>query len=150
MSQLAPRPKYPSAKFDIVGKFYSGRIVEPPEDRQARKYQTNDLAFWPDGQPVIQTRIVLEPEGGGERIAVYAQGRMAQAIRQAVAAASAPDIEVGGLLSVKFDHVEPSKGGGQPAKCYVAIYKPPANTPANTSPWGNEWPDEPPYDEPPF
>lgn len=150
MSALAPRPKYPTAKFEMIGTIHSGRVVEEPEDRHARKYNSTDLDYWPDGSPVIQTRIVLEPTNGGERFAIYAKGRMAQAIRQALAQAQAGDIEIGGVLSVKYDRAEPSKGGGQPAKCYVATYQPPAVSPhaeAAGDPWANEpWPD----DEPPF
>ena len=150
MSQLAPRAKYPSAKFDIVGQTHGGTVAEPTEDRQARKFNSTELAFWPDGNPIIQTRIVLDPGNGGDRFAIYAQGRMAQAIRKALAEAGAGDVEVGGHLTVKFDHLEPSKGGGQPSKHYTATYLLPA---ADTDPGAPDdpWADvPPPDDEPPF
>ena len=131
VSQLAPRAKYPSAKFDSIGKTYSGRVAVPTEDRQARKFGTEELATWPDGNPVIQTRVVLDI-GNDELVALYAQGRMAHAITAALVEANAPDIEVGGQLSVTFDHTEPSKGGGQAAKHYKATYTPPADS-------GGEW-----------
>ncbi len=154
MSQLAPRPKYPSAKFDVVGITYSGRVAEPTEDRQARNFNTNEPKYWPDGNPVMQTRIVLDPGNGGDRFAIYAQGRMAQAIRQALAEAQAGDVEVGGVLTVKFDHLEPSKQGAQPAKCFTATYTlPPAQSPGSAVTSADPWddiPPEPPYDEPPF
>lgn len=148
MSQLAPRAKYPSAKFDAIGQTHSGVVAEPTEDRQARKFNSTELDYWPDGSPVIQTRIVLDPGNGAERVAVYAKGRMAQAIRKALAEAGAGDIEVGGRLSVRLDHYEPSKGGGQPSKHFVATYTLPAptTTTANEDPWADDpWPDEPPF-----
>lgn len=140
MSQLAPRPKYPSAKFDAVGKTYTGTVAEPTEDRQARKFGTTELAYWPDGQPVIQTRIVLDTGTAEGRVAVYAQGKMAQAIRNAISVAGAGDVEVGGQLTVRFDRTEPSKGGGQPAKCYTASYTPPADAGAWDAPTDDELP----------
>jgi hypothetical protein len=102
-------------------------VVYPPEDRQARKYGSTELATWPDGSPVIQTRIVLDPGNGAERVALYAQGRMAHAITKALVDSNAADIEVGGHLTVTFSETKPSKGGGQPAKHYTAKYVPPAD-----------------------
>lgn len=127
MSALAPRAKYPSAKFDTVGKTYSGTVAVPPEDRQARVFGSTELATWPDGNPVMQTRIVLKLDGTDELVAIYAQSRLANAITKAIVDAEAPDIEVGGHLTVTFTGTEPSKGGGQPSKQYTAKYTPPAD-----------------------
>jgi hypothetical protein len=130
MSALAPRAKYPSAKFTVPGDSYSGTVALPPEDRQARKYGTTELATWPDGSPVIQTRIVLDQEDG-ERVAVYAQGGLAKAVTKAIVDAEAADIEVGGQLSVTYTGPDPeSKNPANPRKLYEASYSPPA---------GGEW-----------
>ena len=148
MSQLAPRAKYPSAKFDVQGKHCKGTVIEPTEDRQARKYNSTDLAYWPDGSPVMQTRIVLR-QANGDVVAVYASGRMASAIRKALAEAGAGDVEVGGDLDVWWSTSEPSKGGGFPAKLYKATYLLPAaaTDPGADDPWADV---PPPDDEPPF
>jgi hypothetical protein len=127
VSALAPRAKYPSAKFDSVGKTYAGTVAVPPEDRQARKYGSTELATWPDGSPVMQTRIVLKLDGTDELVAVYAQGRLAHAITAALVKAEAPDIEVGGHLTVRYTGSEQTKPGAQPAKQYEAKYTPPAD-----------------------
>lgn len=128
MSQLAPRAKYPSAKFDTIGKRFKGTVAEPTQDRQARKYGSTELAFWPDGNPVMQTRIVLEQEDGS-KVAVYAQGNLAKAVTKALVDAEAPDIEVGGTLEVWWDANDPeSKNPANPRKLYGAIWTPPADT----------------------
>jgi hypothetical protein len=126
MSALAPRAKYPSAKFDTVGKVYQGTVAVPPEDRQARKFGTTELDTWPDGSPVMQTRIVLDL-GNMELVALYAKGDLAKAITSALIAAKAADIEVGGHLAVKYTGTDPeSKNPAMPKKLYEAKYQAPA------------------------
>lgn len=122
MSALAPKPKYQSFSFDTLGAEFSGTITEPPQDSQARKFGTNELDFWPDGQPKIQTRIVAMMADGEVR-AIYASGRMARAITSALIEVGASDIEVGGQISVKW-----AKGQGKTGspKEYEATYTAPA------------------------
>lgn len=132
MSALAPKPKFPSASFKTVGQQYSGVVAYPTEDRQAREFGTDKLKVWPDGEPVIQTRIVLRQDDGTE-VAVYAQqsSNMARAITDAIVKAEAPDIEVGGRLTVTYTGTDPeSKNPAQPAKMYKAEY---------ITPPGDDW-----------
>ena len=124
MSALAPRPKFPTAKFATVGQQYSGVVLFPPEDRQAREYGSDKLKVWPDGSPVIQTRVVLRQDDDTE-VAVYAQGRMAKAVTDAIVKSGAADIEVGGRLTVTFTGTDPeSKNPANPAKMFSAEYIP--------------------------
>src|SRR5579859_814926 len=125
MSALAPRPQYPTFKFDHLGAEIDGLIVAPPEDRQARDFKTGTPKFWPDGNPIMQTRIVLRDSSGVDQ-ALYAEGRMAKAITQAIIAAGAPDLLVGGRLRVKHHALGEAKGGGQPPKLYEAEYVSPS------------------------
>lgn len=125
MSALSPQAQYPSFKFAVPGDKFKGVVTQPPLDRQARDFTTQKPKTWPDGNPVMQTRIVARLTDGNE-YAIYAQGRMAKAITKALGAGGAKDIEVGGQIEVEFSHTEPSKGGGQPAKEYKASYVPPA------------------------
>jgi hypothetical protein len=134
VSALAPRAKYPSASFKEVGQSYSGTVAFPPEDRQATKFQTRELLTWPDGSPVMQTRIVLNLDNDGGQVAVYAQGGSAKAVTAALVEAGAADIEVGGHLAVTFTGYDPeSKNPANPRKLYEASYTPPAD---------GEWPGE--------
>src|SRR5579859_914614 len=116
MSALAPSPQYPAFKFANPGDKIHGVITRAPEDRQAREYGTNKPKTWPDGNPVIQTKIVLRVLDGTEW-AVYAEGRMARAITAAIAANHATDLEVGGELEVRFpQYGTPKTPGGKPPK----------------------------------
>jgi len=139
MSALAPSPRYPTAKFPQVGSRIKGVITQPTEDRQAKKFGTEILDFWPDGQPVMQTKIVLKVADGTEH-AVYAKGKMANAITKAIVTAGATDLAVGGELEVVHHAVGEAKAGGQPPKLYEATYTPPSGG------GSQEWPD----DEPPW
>src|SRR5579863_9665003 len=99
MSALAPSPRFPTVKFPQVGSRFKGIITRPTEDRQAKKFGKEILDFWPDGQPVMQTKIVMRDPQGAEW-ALYAKGKMASAITKAIVAAGASDLEVGGELEV--------------------------------------------------
>jgi hypothetical protein len=135
VSNLAPRAQYPSFKFDHVGARIKGTIVCPPEDRQARDYTTQQPKTWPDGNPVIQTKIVLRVSSGQD-YAIYAEGRMARAITAAIIDAGAPDLLVNGVLAVEHHALGEAKGGGSAPKLYRAEYTSPS------TPYGE---DEPPF-----
>lgn len=124
MSALAPRAQYPTAKFDAPGTRVHGVITQPPQDSQVRNFTTGELETWPDGNPIMQTRVVLRV-ATGEEVAVYAKGRMAKAITGAIIAAGADDLEVGGELSVTFTQYGTPKKGAQPPKLYEAEYAEP-------------------------
>jgi hypothetical protein len=125
MSLLAPRPKFPSVKFAELGDEVDGIITQPPEDRQALDFDTGKPAFWDDEktQPKMQTRIILDVDGTEH--ALYASGRLAYAITDAIVAAGASDLEVGGRLWVKHTELGERKGKGKPPKLYKSKYSPP-------------------------
>jgi hypothetical protein len=138
MSALAPRAKYPTFKFATPGTSIRGVVSQPPEDSQAKEFGTDKLKFWPDGNPIMQTRIILLDSAPSEW-AIYAQGRLARAITNAIVTAGADDLEVGGRLEVTFTGYGQGKNPAQPPKEYEAAYVPPAAgyTPADD--------DEPPF-----
>lgn len=122
MSALAPRAKYPSFKFAQPGDEFDVIVTQPTEDRQAREFGKNDvLKFWPDGQPVMQTKVVGRAQDGIE-YAIYAEGRMARAITSALITAGEDDIEEGARLRVKFTHYGEGKNPAMPPKEYEAHY----------------------------
>ena len=145
MSALAPQPRFTSFKFETPGTRIRGTVVLPPEDSQVKKFGTEILDTWPDGKPVMQTRIVLM-DAAGNVGAIYAKGKMAQAIRKALSTARAKDIELGGDLTVLFSSYGTPKPGAQPPKLYEASYVlPPAGyvAPDLSSSFGDD--DEPPF-----
>lgn len=125
MSALAPRAKYPSFKFGTPGDEFNVIVTQPTEDRQAREFGKDTLKFWPDGSPVMQTKIVGRAEDGIE-YAIYAEGRMAKAITTALIEARAADIEMGSRLRVKFTEYGTGKNPAMPPKEYEASYTPPS------------------------
>ena len=139
MSALAPSPRFPTVKFPQVGSRFKGIITRPTEDRQAKKFGKEILDFWPDGQPVMQTKIVMRDPQGAEW-ALYAKGKMASAITKAIVAAGASDLEVGGELEVIHNAVGEAKAGGPPPKLYEATYVKPTG-----DPWTPGDDDEPPF-----
>jgi hypothetical protein len=130
VSALAPQAQYPSFKFDTLGAEFKGIITQPPQDSQAKKYGTNDLDFWPDGQPKIQTRIVARLADGQEH-AIYALGRMARSITTAIVGAGASDVEIGAEISVKWASGEGKTGS---PKLFESSYVPPTGGPDDEEP----------------
>jgi hypothetical protein len=122
-----------SAAFQSVGDKIVGFISRQPEVQQQRDFETGELKVWSDGNPMMQLRVVLstdlrdpdDAEDSGER-ALYIRGNMQRAIAQAVRAASAPGLEVGGKLLIKYvaDGKAPRRGFNPP-KVYEARYRAP-------------------------
>lgn len=122
-----------SAKFDNVGDSVVGFIARQPEVQQQRDFETGELKVWQDGNPMMQLRVVLsteerdpeDPEDSGER-AVYIRGNSQRAVAQAVRAASAPGLEVGGKLLIKYvADGKAARRGFNPPKVYEAKYRAP-------------------------
>ena len=115
MSQLAPRPKFEAVKFPAPGSSVTGTVAFPPEDLPVTDYDTKAPVLWPDGNPKLQTKVVLNtPEGA---FALYARDRILTAIRKAVGDSGAPDVEVGGQITVEFTEYGKPKAGAQPPSC---------------------------------
>lgn len=136
----------PSAKFPTVGTIVTGRITERPTVEQQRDYTTGELKFWDDGGAQMQLVVTLatsdrDPEinddDGSRRI--YVKGQMKTAVAQAVRAAGARGLEVGGQLTVIYSHDGERKNPRFNApKNYTAEYVPAAaaelHTPEPQSP----------------
>ena len=120
----------PSFKFETISDTARGSIVSL-EMQQQRDFTTQQPMTWDDGRPRMQLRIVLATDANdgedddGHR-AIYVKGNMQQAIRDAIRAAGAQKIEVGGTLAVRYDgDGEPPKRGLNAPKLYKAKYEPP-------------------------
>jgi hypothetical protein len=108
-----------AAKFDTPNDRWAGRIVSPPQAKQERDYDPKnpgggDLKFFPSGDPImgvtvdIQTTVrdpSVNDDDGIRKI--YIEGRyIKEAVREAVRAAGASGLEVGGELDITFTHRE--------------------------------------------
>lgn len=128
----------PSAKFPDVGTTVGGVITRIGDPIQQRDYATGTPKTWDDGSPQLHLPIDLQtdlrdPEitdDDGSRT-LYIKGQMKKAITDAVRAAGAKMLEVGGTLTVTYSgNGEASKKGFNPPKVYTATYAPPANAAA--------------------
>lgn len=100
-----------SAKFPTIGTTVTGRITQPPTVEQQRDFTTGDLKFYDDGKPQYQVVVTLStsdrdpmnPDDDGTR-RLYVKGQMSKAVSQAVRAAGAPELQVGGTLTVTYSN----------------------------------------------
>lgn len=114
-----------SVAFKNLGDGVAGRIVAF-EDYQAKVFGTNEPKVFPSGDPVMGVRITLETRPGDaeSRTALWAEGKeILKAIRTAVRAMGAGDLEAGADLSVQFT------GYQGRAKVFTAAYARAEETP---------------------
>lgn len=130
----------PTAKFPTPGTTVGGRITERPTVEQQRDISTGDKKFWSDGNPMMQLVVTvqtderdpqLEEDDGRRRL--FVKGQMKNAIADAVRAAGARGLEVGGTLAVTYSHDgTASQRGFNPPKQYTSRYTPAATVALNT------------------
>ncbi len=126
-----------SAKFIRPGDTVTGTVCAPPALRQRTDITSGKPLTWDNGDPQMQLVVRLQtvlredPEDDGVRV-VYLAGGFARATTQkvvadAVRAAKAQRLEVGGTLALRYTGEEPNaKAGLNPHKLYAAKYDPPA------------------------
>lgn len=108
----------PSVNLKSVGDSVAGRIVSF-EDYHVKEFGTDNLRYFPSGDPIMGTRIVLEtiPGDTSSQVTLYVEKvRMLKAIANAFRAAGATDLEVGADLAVTWTGMD-----GR-AKAYQAAY----------------------------
>lgn len=120
----------PTAKFPAIGTVVGGQITEPPTLEQQRDIKTGEKKFWGNGDPMMQMVVTVqtdqrdpatEDDDGKRRI--FIKSHMKNAVADAVRAAGAKGLEVGGILRVRFTSELPASGPGMsPAKQYNAHY----------------------------
>lgn len=127
-----------SFKFDGIGVSITGKVTAA-DVVQKRNFDTNELEFWSDGQPVQQIRITLEtdqrdpadPEDDGQRsVYVKGWGDQLRSLRAAIKASGAADIEPGGTFTATYvrDGELPAGKRGFPPKVYEYTYVRPSAT----------------------
>lgn len=124
-----------SAQFDAIGDRVGGRIVGKPTAYQVREFSPTPgtqgaLKFFPSGDPImglyvdVQTPMRGDAEDDGVRRLWLEKQRQIKAVRDAVRAAGADGVEVGGHLYLTYTGTEPGKGT-EPAKTWAAEYAAP-------------------------
>lgn len=120
----------PSFKFEKIGDTFRGEIISL-DMQQQRDFTSQAPLTWDDGRPRMQLRIVgvtdqRDGDDDNGHRAIYVRGNMQAAVRDAIKAAGAAKIEVGGTLAVRYSgDGEPPKKGLNAPKEYKAKYEPP-------------------------
>jgi hypothetical protein len=129
----------PGAKFEKVGDEHAGTVLSIRR-RQQTDFDTNEPLVWQDGSPRMQTVITIQPDDGGDPVALYLKGGKAEvaegkgwsgeaALVKAAREAKVVRIDAGGHLTVAHTGIgRPSKKGLNGMKLYSCIYRPPAST----------------------
>lgn len=123
----------PAASFPHIGATVVGTVLSEPTKRPVTDINTGEIKTFQNGEPIHQITITMQTserdasivDDNGQRT-LWIKNRMLNAVRDAVRAAGARGIEVGGVLAVTFTGEEASKVRGlNPTKLYVASYTPP-------------------------
>jgi hypothetical protein len=123
-----------AAKFDTLGETVLGTITDQPRASQMTKYQSDELDYWPSGDPKMQIVVTLQTDqrdpanaqdDGRRRLFIVP--RMMQPVREAVLRSGAKGLAIGGRLAVRW--VSGTGQGEGNAKQYAAEYAPPAVDP---------------------
>lgn len=119
-----------------VGHTVVGTIVDQPKAVQMTKYQSDELDFWPSGDPKMQIVVTIQTDlrdpsnaldDGRRRL--YIEPRMMTPVREAVQRAGAPGLAIGGRIAVRW--VSGSGQGEGNARQFAAEYAPPAVDPGS-------------------
>jgi hypothetical protein len=117
----------PAFKFEAIGDIAKGTITNL-ETQQAKDFKTQAPKFYDDGNPIMQIVITQQPENGDE-FRLFVKPAAKEVIRDAVEAAGATGLEIGGQLATQWTAEEPPQQiGMNPKKLFAAQYKAPANT----------------------
>jgi hypothetical protein len=125
-----------SAKFETPGDSITGTVTAEPEIRQQTDIKTGAPKFWDNGDPqmqlVVRLQTALREDADDDGIrAIYVKGgfkapTMQKAVADAVRAAGAKGLGVGGTLTVTYTGNGPASGVGMsPPKYYTAQYAAP-------------------------
>jgi hypothetical protein len=134
----------PAVKFPTIGSSVIGVITRPPKMADVTDPASGEVKRWSNGDAKQQVVIELQTElresedDGGERT-LWAKGQMQTAIRDAVRAAGAKGLEMGGILQVTFSGEKPTNLN--PQKLFTAQYWPPQAAPMEippATPWERE------------
>jgi len=104
----------------IKGQPVRGRITEEPEVRQQTDFKTKELKFFKSGDPMMQLIVTVatdqrdadNPADDGTR-GFYVKNQLTKTVRDAVRAAGARGLEVGGELTLTWVSGGPRYEGDQ-------------------------------------
>lgn len=118
-----------------VGYTVVGTIVDQPKTAHMTKFESDELAYWPSGDPMMEIVCIIQtelrdpsnPYDDGKR-KLHISPRMMAPVRTAVQKAGAPGIAIGGKIAVQRTGGTGTKGS--PFE-FAAEYAPPAVDPGS-------------------
>jgi len=122
-------------KDNPVGYTVIGTIVDQPKAEQMKKFDSDELDFWPSGDPKMQIMCTIQTDlrdpadanDDGKR-RLHIPPRMQGPVREAVKRANAKGLEIGGRIAVRRTGGTGEKGS--PFE-FAAEYAPPALDPGS-------------------
>lgn len=122
-------------KDNPVGHTVIGTIVDQPKAEQMKKFDSDELDFWPSGDPKMQIVVTIQTDlrdpadanDDGKR-RLHIPPRMQAPVREAVKRANAPGLAIGGRIAVRRTGGTGDKGS--PFE-FAAEYAPPALDPGS-------------------
>lgn len=120
----------PSMRWDSPGVRLSGRVVHR-ETRLQTVFGTGEVKKWPSGDPMYQLVVHVQTTWRDPSIendngvrAIYVKGKLfTDAVRDAVRAAGAPGVEVGGMIDVVYTGDDMSSKAPIKPKMYQVRYQ---------------------------
>lgn len=122
-------------KDNPVGYTVIGTIVDQPKAEQMKKFDSDELDFWPSGDPKMQIVVTIQTDlrdpsdanDDGKR-RLHIPPRMQAPVREAVKQAKAPGLAIGGRIAVR--RIGGTGEKGSPFE-FAAEYAPPALDPGS-------------------
>jgi len=135
-NDLLGRGGRPWAKWTNIGDVVSGTVLEEPEQRQSRDYESGELAVWPNGEPRLEVIVPLQTSlsdpdidnDNGERLVVLPAGSARfRAVQTALRKAGSKGLFPGDQLVIRYKEDGARVGKKNPPKIYDAEYKKSSN-----------------------
>ena len=147
----------PGYSFLQVGQSVVGQIITEPKDVQQRNFHDGSPAFWPSGDPKMQTVFQIQtslrqyegisqpdrskPDDGVRSLFIKGK-HMERAFKDAILAAGASWLDIGGWIQVTYTGDDMSSKAASKPKFFAVKYQPgPPQAPAQTAPaapYGNQ------------
>src|SRR5687768_7339809 len=139
----------PGFSFNYPGDTVTGQILTEPKAVQARDFASGQPAFWPSGDPKMQTVFQIQtalrnyeginspdrmrPDDGVRTI--YLKGKwMEKATKEAILAARASWLDIGGWIQFTYTGDDMTSKAGNKPKLFDVKYQPPAEPPRAAQP----------------
>jgi hypothetical protein len=112
-----------SVKFAEKDLEFVGQVSGPVITTQDTVYNSTEPATWKDGSPRLKATVPLTTEAGETfTLHIPASSALHKAIGAALNAAGVSDLELGGVLGVKWTGFGVGKNPSNPPKSYAARY----------------------------